>query len=86
MAAGPTRTTKIAGKMNRTSGKISCTAVFAAFSSANCRRRVRSNRIGPAAPGRYSTQPVGLDQNRGQAPHIIHPRPDAEVVENFPCW
>ena len=35
MAAGPTSTTKIAGKMNNTSGKISFTAVLAAFSSAN---------------------------------------------------
>ena len=41
MAAGPTSTTKIPGKMNSTSGKISCTAVFAAFSSAICLRRVR---------------------------------------------
>src|SRR5262245_6668275 len=41
IAAGPTSTTKIPGKMNSTSGKISLTAVLAAFSSANCRRRVR---------------------------------------------
>ena len=41
MAAGPTSTTKMAGKMKITSGKISFTAVLAAFSSANCRRRVR---------------------------------------------
>lgn len=41
MAAGPTRTTKMAGKMKITSGKINFTAVFAAFSSAICRRRVR---------------------------------------------
>lgn len=34
IAAGPTSTTKIAGKMKITSGKISFTAVFAAFSSA----------------------------------------------------
>ncbi len=34
MAAGPTSTTKIPGKMNNTSGKMSLTAVFAAFSSA----------------------------------------------------
>jgi len=34
-AAGPTRTIKIAGKMKSTSGKISFTAVFAAFSSAS---------------------------------------------------
>jgi len=34
MAAGPTSTTKIPGKMNRTSGKMSFTAVLAAFSSA----------------------------------------------------
>ena len=41
MAAGPTRTTKMPGKMNNTSGKISLTAVLAAFSSAIWRRRVR---------------------------------------------
>ena len=41
MAAGPTSTTKMPGKMNTTSGKISFTAVFAAFSSAICLRRVR---------------------------------------------
>lgn len=41
MAAGPTSTTKMPGKMNNTSGKISFTAVLAAFSSANCRRLVR---------------------------------------------
>src|SRR5262249_10288526 len=41
IAAGPTRTTKIPGKINNTSGKMSCTAVLAAFSSAICRRRVR---------------------------------------------
>ena len=35
MAAGPTNTTKMAGKMNSTRGKISFTAVLAAFSSAN---------------------------------------------------
>ena len=35
MAAGPTRTTKIPGKIKSTSGKISLTAVLAAFSSAN---------------------------------------------------
>jgi hypothetical protein len=35
MAAGPTRITKMPGKMKITSGKISFTAVFAAFSSAN---------------------------------------------------
>ena len=35
MAAGPTRTTKMPGKMNSTSGKISLTAVLAAFSSAS---------------------------------------------------
>ena len=40
-AAGPTSTTKIAGKMKITSGKISLTAVLAAFSSAICCRRVR---------------------------------------------
>src|SRR5579871_1885578 len=40
-AAGPTRTTKMPGKMKSTSGKINCTAVLAAFSSASCRRRVR---------------------------------------------
>ena len=34
MAAGPTSTTKMPGKMNSTSGKISLTAVLAAFSSA----------------------------------------------------
>jgi hypothetical protein len=34
IAAGPTSTMKMAGKMNSTSGKISFTAVFAAFSSA----------------------------------------------------
>ena len=39
MAAGPTSTMKIAGKMNSTSGKISLTAVLAAFSSAIWRRR-----------------------------------------------
>ena len=32
--AGPTNTTKMPGKMNRTSGKIIFTAVLAAFSSA----------------------------------------------------
>jgi hypothetical protein len=41
IAAGPTSTTKIAGKMNSTSGKISFTAVLAAFSSAIWLRRVR---------------------------------------------
>src|SRR5436190_2504025 len=41
IAAGPTSTTKMPGKMKSTSGKMSCTAVFAAFSSASCRRRVR---------------------------------------------
>jgi hypothetical protein len=35
------QTTKIPGKMKSTSGKISLTAVLAAFSSANCCRRVR---------------------------------------------
>ena len=40
IAAGPTSTTKIAGKMKMTSGKINLTAVLAAFSSAICRRRV----------------------------------------------
>ena len=35
IAAGPTSTTKIAGKMKITSGKISLTAVLAAFSSAS---------------------------------------------------
>ena len=34
IAAGPTSTTKIPGKMKRTSGKINCTAVLEAFSSA----------------------------------------------------
>ena len=34
IAAGPTSTTKIAGKMKSTSGKINLTAVLAAFSSA----------------------------------------------------
>lgn len=34
IAAGPTRTTKIPGKMKSTSGKIILTAVAAAFSSA----------------------------------------------------
>ena len=41
MAAGPTRITKMPGKMNSTRGKMSLTAVLAAFSSANWRRRVR---------------------------------------------
>ena len=41
MAAGPTSTTKMPGKMKITSGKINFTAVFAACSSAICRRRVR---------------------------------------------
>ncbi len=41
IAAGPTSTTKIAGKMKSTSGKMSLTAVLAAFSSAICRRLVR---------------------------------------------
>ena len=41
IAAGPTSTTKIPGKMNITRGKISLTAVLAAFSSASWRRRVR---------------------------------------------
>ena len=37
IAAGPSTTTKIAGNMNRTSGKTSFTVVFAAFSSASWR-------------------------------------------------
>ncbi len=41
MPAGPTRTTKTPGKMNRTSGIMILTAVFAARSSASCRRLVR---------------------------------------------
>ncbi len=41
MAAGPTSTTKNAGKMKITSGKMSFTAVLAAFSSAICCRRTR---------------------------------------------
>ena len=41
MAAGPTSTTKMPGKMNSTSGKIILTAVWAAFSSANWLRLTR---------------------------------------------
>ena len=41
IAAGPTSTTKMPGKMKSTSGKSSLTAVLAAFSSAIWRRRMR---------------------------------------------
>ena len=39
---GPSVTTNNEGKINNTSGKVSFTVVFAAFSSASCRRLVRS--------------------------------------------
>ena len=42
IAAGPIVTTQIAGKMQNTSGKTILTPVFAAASSARCRRFVRS--------------------------------------------
>lgn len=42
ITAGPATTTKIAGKINSTSGIRSLTAVFCARSSARCRRFVRS--------------------------------------------
>ena len=43
IAAGPTSTTKMPGKMNRINGNNNCTAVLAAFSSASCLRRVQSD-------------------------------------------
>ena len=42
IAAGPIVTTQIAGKMQKTSGNTILTPVFAAASSARCRRLVRS--------------------------------------------
>ena len=42
IAAGPMVTTQIAGKMQSTSGNTILTPVFAAASSARCRRLVRS--------------------------------------------
>ena len=41
ITAGPTTTTNMAGKMNRTRGTIILTAILAACSSARCLRFVR---------------------------------------------
>ena len=84
MAAGPTSTTKIAGKMNSTSGKISCTAVLAAFSSASCRRRVRiESDWTRRAWAMLRAEAVGLDQDRRQAAHVVDAGADAQVVQHF---
>ena len=42
ITAGPIVTTQIAGKMQKTSGKTILTPVFAAASSARCRRFVQT--------------------------------------------
>ena len=64
MAAGPSSTTKIAGKINSTKGKISLTVVLAALSSAS------SKPLGPQAvselakrPRDGRSQPLGLHQH-----------------------
>ena len=84
MAAGPTSTTKMPGKMNITSGKISLTAVLAAFSSASCRRR-SAHRIALHAQGLgdAGAELVGLDQHRRQAPQVVDAGPRAQFVQHF---
>ena len=84
IAAGPTSTTKMPGKMNSTSGKISCTAVLAAFSSANLpaagphRVRLHAQGLGDAR-----AEPVGLDQDGRQAADVVDAGADAQVVQHL---
>ena len=84
MAAGPTSTTKMPGKMNSTSGKMSLTAVLAAFSSANLpaagphRVALHAQGLGDAG-----AELVGLDQHGGQAPEVGHAGPHPQFVQGL---
>ena len=72
------------GKMNSTSGKISFTAVFAAFSSANC-RRPGTHRVALYSQGLSHTRAefIGLNQNGCQAAHVVHAGPLSEILQHF---
>jgi len=83
MAAGPTRTTKMPGKIKSTSGKISCTAVLAAFPRPIGAAGCASSRSASAAPGHARSEAVGLNEDRRQGPQIGHAGPRAQFVEHF---
>ena len=80
------------GKMKITSGKISLTAVFAAFFFGNL-AAAGAHRIALDTESLRNARPelVGLDQDRGQCPQVIDPGTHAELVEHFvaragPIW
>ena len=83
IAAGPTSTTKMPGKMKITSGKISLTAVLAAFSSASWRRR-SAHRVALHAQGLgdAGAELVGLNQDRGQAAEIVDAGAAPQLVQH----
>ena len=84
MAAGPIVTTQIAGKMQNTSGNTIFTPVFAAASSARCRRFVRT-RLGVHAQRLRDARAelVGLHQHRDERDDVVHAGALGEVVQRF---
>ena len=72
------------GKMNSTSGKMSLTAVLAAFSSANL-AAAGPHRVALHAQGLGDARAelVGLDQHAGQAAEVGHAGARAQFVQHF---
>ena len=84
IAAGPIVTTQIAGKMQSTSGNTILTPVFAAASSARCRRLVRSVSEYDAQRLRDAgAELVGLDQHRHERAQVVDAGAVGEVAQRF---
>ena len=84
MAAGPTSTTKMPGKMNSTSGENELHGGFRGlFLGHLTTPRAHGIALRAKCLGDARTEPVGLDQHGGQRPQVGHAGSGAQFVQDL---